>query len=102
MASLVERNGRYCVVYSYKDKTGKRRQKWETYKTMQEAKKRKKEIEYRADVGQMVVPHCKNVKELMEEYIILYGKEAVEIGLMDEVGGLKDALSKLKEMIEEE
>lgn len=42
MASLVERNGRYCVVYSYKDKTGKRRQKWETYKTMQEAKKRKK------------------------------------------------------------
>ena len=49
MASLVERNGRYCVVYSYKDKTGKRRQKWETYKTMQEAKKRKKEIEYRAN-----------------------------------------------------
>lgn len=43
---------------------------------MQEAKKRKKEIEYRADVGQMVVPHCKNVKELMEEYITLYGKEA--------------------------
>ena len=66
----------YCVVYSYKDKTGKRRQKWETYKTMQEAKKRKKEIEYRADVGQMVVPHCKTVKELMEEYITLYGKEA--------------------------
>lgn len=62
MASLVERNGRYCVVYSYKDKTGKRRQKWETYKTMQEAKKRKKEIEYRADVGQMVVPHCKKRK----------------------------------------
>lgn len=76
MASLVERNGRYCVVYSYKDKTGKRRQKWETYKTMQEAKKRKKEIEYRADVGQMVVPHCKTVKDLMEEYITLYGKEA--------------------------
>lgn len=33
---------------------------------------------------------------------ILYGKEAVEIGLMDEVGGLKDALTKLKEMIEEQ
>ena len=44
MASLVERNGRYCVVYSYNDKTGKRRQKWETYKTMQEAKKRKKKL----------------------------------------------------------
>ncbi len=33
---------------------------------------------------------------------ILYGKEAVEIGLMDEVGGLKDALKKLNEMIEKE
>ena len=59
MASIVERRGRFCVVYSYKDKNGKRRQKWETYKTMSEAKKRKKEIEYRADIGQMIVPHCK-------------------------------------------
>lgn len=33
---------------------------------------------------------------------ILYGKEAVEIGLIDEVGGLKDALNKLKEMIGED
>jgi ATP-dependent protease ClpP protease subunit len=30
---------------------------------------------------------------------IFYGKEAVDIGLIDEVGGLKDALNKLKEMI---
>ena len=67
MASIVERRGRFCVVYSYKDKNGKRRQKWETYKTMSEAKKRKKEIEYRADIGQMIVPHCKTVKELLEE-----------------------------------
>ena len=42
MASLVERNGRYCVVYSYKDKTGKRRQKWETYKTMRKRRSVKK------------------------------------------------------------
>ena len=49
---------------------------WETYKTMSEAKKRKKEIEYRADIGQMIVPHCKTVKELLEEYVNLYGKEA--------------------------
>ena len=76
MASIVERRGRFCVVYSYKDKNGKRRQKWETYKTMSEAKKRKKEIEYRADIGQMIVPHCKTVKELLEEYVNLYGKEA--------------------------
>lgn len=76
MASLVERNGRYCVVYSYKDKDGKRKQKWETYKTIQEAKRRKKEIEYRSSIGEMTIPQCKTVKELMEEYIKLYGREA--------------------------
>ncbi|WP_206459068.1 ClpP family protease [Anaerovorax sp. IOR16] len=32
---------------------------------------------------------------------ILYGKDAVEIGLMDEVGGLNMALAKLKSMIDE-
>ncbi|MGL5348062.1 MAG: ClpP family protease [Peptostreptococcaceae bacterium] len=32
---------------------------------------------------------------------VLIGKEAVECGIIDEVGGLKDALSKLKELIKE-
>ena len=33
---------------------------------------------------------------------ILYGKEAVKIGHIDEVGGLKDALKKLRSMINEQ
>ena len=33
---------------------------------------------------------------------ILYGHEAVDIGLIDQVGGLSDALAKLREMIGEE
>ena len=33
---------------------------------------------------------------------ILYGREAVESGLIDEMGGLKEALKKLKEMVGEE
>lgn len=33
---------------------------------------------------------------------ILYGKEAVDIGLIDEMGGLNEALTKLKELIGEE
>ena len=33
---------------------------------------------------------------------ILYGRVAVEIGLIDEMGGLKEALKKLKEMVGEE
>lgn len=76
MASIIERKGRYCVVYSYKDKHGNRKQKWETYKTMSEAKKRRKEIEYRTDIGEMIVPHCKTLKDLLDEYVLLYGKEA--------------------------
>lgn len=33
---------------------------------------------------------------------ILYGKEAVDIGLIDQTGGLKDALTKLRELIGQE
>ena len=32
---------------------------------------------------------------------VLIGKDAVDCGLIDEVGGLKDALSKLKALIKE-
>ena len=41
MASIVQRNGSYCVVYLYKNQEGKSKQKWETFKTLDEAKKRK-------------------------------------------------------------
>ena len=34
MASVISRNDKFCVVYSYFDKDGKRRQKWETFKTL--------------------------------------------------------------------
>ena len=37
MASVISRNDKFCVVYSYFDKDGKRRQKWETFKTLGEA-----------------------------------------------------------------
>lgn len=74
MASIIERNNRFCVVYSYTDENGKRRQKWETYKTEAEAKKRKKEIEYRQDIGTFVVPQCKTMSDLLREYVALYGK----------------------------
>ena len=47
MASIKERNGKYVVIYSYKDENENRKQKWETYNTKSEAKKRKQEIEYK-------------------------------------------------------
>ena len=75
MASIRERNGKFNVIYSYTDPDGKRKQKWETYSTKAEAKKRKKEIEYKEEMGSMVIPQCKTMKELLDEYIALYGKD---------------------------
>ena len=74
MASIKERNGKYCVIYSYYDENGNKKQKWETYKTKSEAKKRKKELEYRESLGRMVIPKCRTLNELLEEYVSLYGK----------------------------
>lgn len=42
MASIVKRKSKYSVVYDYIDENGKRRQRWETFSTNAEAKKRKK------------------------------------------------------------
>ena len=75
MASIRERNGRFNVVYSYKDEDGKRHQKSETYKSKAEAIRRKKEIEYKEHMGHFVIPKCKNLRELLEEYIELYGTD---------------------------
>ena len=50
MASIVQRKGKYCVVYLYTNDEGKRKQKWETYKTYEEAKSvgRRSSIESRS------------------------------------------------------
>ena len=39
------------------------------------SEKRKTEIEYKSNLGPFVVPDCKTLKELMEEYIAVYGKD---------------------------
>ena len=40
MASIVKRKKKYSVVYTYTDENGNKRQKWETFETNAEAKKR--------------------------------------------------------------
>ena len=50
-------------------------QKWETYDTKAEAKKRKREIEYKQEMGSLVVRKCKTLSDLLTEYVSLYGKE---------------------------
>lgn len=74
MASIRERNGKFNVIYSYTNEKGERKQKWETYETKAEAKRRKKEIEYKKEMGSFVVRKCKTLDELITEYVALYGK----------------------------
>lgn len=75
MASIRERNGKFNIIYSYTNEKGERKQKWETYETKAEAKRRKKEIEYKKEMGSFVVRKCKTLDELITEYVALYGKE---------------------------
>ena len=75
MASIRERKGKFNVIYNYKDDSGKRKQKWETYDTKAEAKKRKREIEYKQEMGSLVVRKCNTLSDLLTEDVSLYGKE---------------------------
>ena len=75
MAAIKKRNNKYCVIYSFKDTKGKKKQKWETFRTYPEAVKRKKEIEYKQELGDLIIPDCKTVRELLKEYVDLYGKD---------------------------
>ena len=74
MASIVKRGKHFAVVYNYINDQGLKKQKWETYKTASEAKRRKKEIEYKEEVGTFTVPKCKSLDDLLKEYVALYGK----------------------------
>ena len=73
MASIVKRKNRYAVVYSYEDENGNKRQKWESFESNAEAKKRKTEVEFQQATGTLIIPEAKTVKDLLEEYTSIYG-----------------------------
>lgn len=73
MASIVKRRKKFSVVYSYVDERGEKRQKWETFSTMADAKKRKAEIETQQEDGTFQIPTCTTLDELLEEYVQTYG-----------------------------
>ena len=74
MASIISRNNRFYVIYSYMDEQGKRKQKWETFKTLPEAEERKAQIEYSQQLGTFTIPSCTTLSDLLSEYVSLYGK----------------------------
>ena len=73
MASIIKRKNRYSVVYNYKDEMGNQRQKWETFNTNAEAKKRKTQVEFEQQSGTFIVPTATTVADLLEEYCSVYG-----------------------------
>lgn len=75
LASIQKRGKKYCVIYRIYDDEGKAQQKWETYDTEAAAKKKKLEVEYKLSVGTFEVPKCVTVKEMLDEYVRLYGRE---------------------------
>ena len=85
MASIHKRNGKYAVMYNYVDENGKRRQKWESFKTQAEAMKRKKEVEYKKVAGTLTVPKCTTMSELLNEYVAMYGKTTASVHINKEL-----------------
>ena len=75
MASIRERNGKFNVIYSYTNEKGERKQKWETYETKAEAKRRKKEIEYKKEMGSFVVRKCKTLDDLLQNMLHFMAKK---------------------------
>ena len=70
MASIVERGNSVSVTYYYFDKkTGKRKKRWESGFTLEEAKSRKKEIEHLMDKGEFISPDTTTVEDLAWEWL---------------------------------
>ena len=73
ITSIVKRKNKYSVGYAYFDEAGKRRQRWETFDTNAEVKKRKAQIEYEQESGIFIVPNAKTLNDLLGEYMSIYG-----------------------------
>ena len=54
-----------------------------SFRTKDEAKRRKAEVEYRQQLGSLVIPKCKTVEELLREYVSLYGKNTWSISMYE-------------------
>lgn len=75
MAFIRKRGKKFSVIYRIKDDNGKERQTSETFSTQKDAERRKKEIEYKMTIGKFEVPKCTTLKELIEEYVKIYGHD---------------------------
>lgn len=73
MATIKKRNGKFSVVYYYEDAKGNKKQKWETFESITEAKKRKSVVESELAQGTFVAPNTDTVESFLNTFIELYG-----------------------------
>ena len=74
MATIIKRKSKYSVVYYYTDEKGEKRQKWESCKDYNEAKRRKSEIENQQFNGTFIPPHELTVRDFLKDFVSVYGK----------------------------
>lgn len=73
MATIRKRNNKNIVVYWATDANGEKKQYWEPFDSLAKAKRRKAQVEFEQSNGTFVCPTVTTVKELMKEYVRLYG-----------------------------
>lgn len=73
MASIVQRNKSFSVVYTIHD-GDKKKQKWETYHSYEEALRRKEQLEIiQQQEKERLKYHSGTLAQFLEEYVDLYG-----------------------------
>ena len=73
MASIQKRGKKYCVVYTYEDADGTKRQKWESFSTKKEAQKRKAAVEHELNSGTFIPPSSMTVELFLQDFVEMYG-----------------------------
>lgn len=88
MASIVKRGNSYCVVY-YTVTHGERKQKWETYYTLEEAEQRRELLKLcERQRKKRDSKTVETVAQFMEEYIRLYGLQRWSLSVYQSNCGL--------------
>lgn len=88
MATIVARNKKYCVISYYDSVDGKRHQKWKTFDKYEDAKNYKLQIEYSQELGEFETPKCTTMRDLLKEYVALYGKTKWSLSMYSSNMGL--------------
>ena len=83
MASIQKRKDKYNVIYYYTDKYGKVKQKWESFRTLREARKRKAEVELQQADRTFIAPSTTTLNEFWPTYVDLYGCNKWSISTME-------------------